>query len=859
MTDYSMYDFIIISDRNLESITKIRAQGVKVFQYIHFGSRFEDSDQYIQTIQATIKSLQEQGIADGIFLDECDIAYWDTAYQEEADKQQIFYSRLQEITQCIKSLGMESVVNGTRSFAELGHYYLWESYLAHWNSNQLVWDFSTSLGRTVSESGEITYRRRFTDWSFEGTTHINNDKVVGGEKGSMEIVVDMDQILQSEDIREQNEWMYSLWNGDGGSNDTVTIQAWIGNSLPFDSNTWTEVPKLWTSEANSWIGIGTQSKYLKLKFEFNGANQLSMEQVQLKFNYNYPYWEMSSTNGTADTNTYMWNFNNSQLDYIEQKNASKPSSIKTLTHSYGDPNDQDRINFTFLSNAVHELYGWSYAHPSMQTIKYFDILGEPLGMLLRQEQVGNITTGYFTGSTATIDTASHTATLANNKASYYYDDAITIDGEMMDWSNNDQLYTNFEPTYTASSYDWGVNELSFATGSFENVKVMTRNGQPLLELMEDGTGSWVSEMQGEDVFHSRKSMTELSWSSSENGKVNYYIQLQHEDGTWSDWLLQPAGTTQPLEDFYSFRVKIVLNGLKYSESIHSDSEEKVQSTAVSFSGSSHRWKTYIAEDAHVTSLSMTDDCHYLYIKLKALGEINFNADEDGIPQYFYTIYIDSDNELLHGFKGSWWNTANIAATYRISNGGLYEWDKSFTDQHSNNGWKWLGENDIEYIINSAGDEIEYRISKSVLGNLTSETIKFYVTVDEAKTMQGQFIQPNYLNGSEFTGELSYVQKAFQPYVPHGYIQSEVIEVKEGNSENLTWNGVILEHTAVKAWIRTRSLGSNSWNSWTEVSNCQIIDAKFDRIQYSLGLYTERAKNTPQVSNIVLSYEETLVD
>jgi len=859
ITDYSNYNFIIVSDTNVESVTKVREQGVKVFQYIPYGSRFEDSDQYIEALQETIKSFKEQGIADGVFLDESDIAYWDASYQEDTTKQQIFYSRLQEITQYITSLEMESVVNGTRSFAELGNYFLWESYIGYWNSNQLVWDSSTSLDRTISPNGEVTYGRRFTDWNFEGTTYVDNGKVVGGQQGAMEIVLDMDQILKTEDIRDQYDWIYPQWKGDGGSKDTVAVKAWIGDNLPFDTSTWTVVPELWTGEAESWIGIGKRSKYLKLRFEFNGANELSMGQMLLKFNYNYPYWDMNSSNGTADTNPYMWNFNNSQLDYIKQKNFSSNSSINTLTQSYGELSDQGRIEYTFLSNAIDELYGWSYAHPLMQTLQYFDIQSEPIGMLLRKEKNGNITTGYFTGSTAIIDSSSHTAKLDIVKPDYYYNNAITIDGDMSDWSNSDQLYKNSSTGYTASSYYWGATELTFAEGTFDNVQVTTRNGETSLELIEDGTGSWISGIQGEDSFHSRKNMIDQSWQGSENGTVNYYIQIENEDGTWSDWTLQLPGTTQPTVDFYSFRVKVELNGQKYKESIVSTSEESLKSKAVSFSSSSHMWKTYIAEDAHVTSLSMTDDRHYLYIKLKVAGHINLKTNNDGIPYYFYNIYIDSNGNLSQGFKGSWWNSPAVAATYRISNDAMYQWNVKSTDQHSNEGWEWLGTEGVDYTVNSSGDEIEYRIAKNSLGSLTTTNVNFYVTVDEVATMHGQFIQPDYLNGTEFTGQLTYVQKVFQPYVPHGYIQSEVIEAVKGSHATLTWNETIVEQTDVKAWIRTRSIGSDVWNNWTEINNGGVIEEDFDRIQYSLGLYTEQGDNSPEVSDIVLSYEEGRID
>lgn len=859
ITDYSIYDFMIVSDTNVESVTKVKEQGTKVFQYIPFGSKFEDSDQYIQAVQETIKSLNDQDIADGIFLDECDIAYWDVAYQEDTAKQLIFHSRLKEITQYINSLGMESVVNGTRSFAELGDYYLWESYVSYWNSNQLVWDGSTSLDRTLSPNGEVTYGRRFADWSFEGTTYEENGKVVGGQKGAMEIVLDMDSILHAEDIREQYDWIYPQWKGDGGSKDTVSVKAWIGDNLPFDTNTWTEVPELWTGEADSWIGIDKRSKYLKLRFEFKGANELSMDQMILKFNYNFPYWDMDSPNGEADTNTYMWNFNNSQLDYIEQKNVDTNSSIRTLTQSYGELVDQERIKYTFLSNAINDLHGWSYAHPLMQSVQYFDIQSEPLGMLLRQEKSGNITTGYFTGSTATIDSSSHTAKLEIAKPEYYYNNAITIDGDMTDWSNSDYIYTNSSSGYTASSYYWGATESTFTEGTFDNIQVTTRNGQTSLELIKDGTGSWISGVVGEDSFHSRKNMTELSWLGSESGTVYYYIQYQYEDNTWSDWLLQLPGTTQPSEDFYSFRVKVELNGQKYNEPIVSTSEETLKSNAVSFSSSSHMWKTYLAEDAHVTNLSMTDDRHYLYIKLKVAGHINFNTDDNGIPYYYYNIYIDSNGDLSQGFKGSWWNSAAVAATYRVSNDAMYQWNSKFTDQHSNEGWEWLGTKSVDYMINSSGDEIEYRIAKNSIGNLTTENVNFYVTVDDVATMQGQFIQPDYLNGTEFTGQLTYDQKIFQPYVPHGYIRSEVIEAVKGNNATLTWNETILEQTDVKAWIRTRSIGSDSWNTWREIDNGEAIEGEFDRIQYSLGLYTELGENSPEVFDILLSYEETTID
>ena len=264
--DYSVYDFMVVFDRNVESVTKARNQGTKIFQYLYFGSRFEDTDAFMQQTKDSIKSLKDQGLADGIFLDECDVAYWDFAYQNNPEKQKRFYTRLKEITEYIRSLDMESVVNGTRSFAGLGDYFLWESFLGYWTTNHLKWDNVTPINRSVSSDGSATYGRRFSDWTFEGTTHEESGKVVGGESGAMEIVLDMDQLLQSEDIREKYDWVFAEWFGTGGSDETISIWAWTGESLPFDPNTWKELPKLWKGEAESWNGVGASSKYLKLRF-----------------------------------------------------------------------------------------------------------------------------------------------------------------------------------------------------------------------------------------------------------------------------------------------------------------------------------------------------------------------------------------------------------------------------------------------------------------------------------------------------------------------------------------------------------------------------------------------------------------
>lgn len=857
--DYSVYDFMVVSDRNAESVTNIRNQGTNIFQYVPFGSRFEDTDEFIQTMKDSIKSLQDQGLADGIFLDESDIAYWDPTYQNDPEKQQRFYTRLEEITDYIRSLDMESIVNGTRSFAELGDYFLWESFLGYWNANHMKWDNLTSIERTVASDGAVTYGRRWTDWTFEGTTRVEGGKVVGGEKGAMEIVLDMDQLLQEQDRREKYDWIYANWVGTGGSDETISVLAWTGESLPFDSNEWKALPKLWKGEAESWNGIGAHSKYVKLRFEFNGARDLNMEQVQLTFNYNYPYWNMSETNGDADSNPYMWNFNNSQLEYIQEAMKDGDAPIHTLTHSYGEKFDDEKIRYTFLGTAINDFYAWNYVDPTMQRVEYHDILEEPIGMLLKREASGNVTTGYFTGSTASIDTTSNSYTLERNEPGYYYNRAITIDGDMADWLASDQLYAKDGPGFAASGQFWGANGSTYSTGSFDNVQAVERDGLSVLELIQDGTGTWISGEQGMDPHHYKKQLSELVWNAGSEGSVNYSIQFQQADGSWTDWISQTQGTSSPRTDFYKFKVKVELKGSASREVLDPVTSKTQFIQGVSFWGSSHIWKIHLSDNVNVQGVWITDDSKYLYIRVKTAGRIDFSTNDSILSNNFYNIYIDGNLESTDGFKGSWWNTPNSAAKYRITNNGMYKWKENYHDQRSNDGWEWMGAASVDYKLNKANNEIEYRVKKSRIGDLTMPNIKVYMTAEEASTLYGDFVKSNHLSETNYTGEIDYRQKVFLPYVPHGYIKSEVIEVGEGQKASLTWEGRESDSTDIKAWIRMRSPGSHTWNDWVEVSKGKVISQPFDRIQYCFGLYTNSGDDTPLVSNINLRVEEKAID
>lgn len=57
-------------------------------------------------------------------LDECGAEYWEAGYSADPEKSRIFYDRLKEVTDYCRSIEVQTVVNGSRAFCDLGDYYL---------------------------------------------------------------------------------------------------------------------------------------------------------------------------------------------------------------------------------------------------------------------------------------------------------------------------------------------------------------------------------------------------------------------------------------------------------------------------------------------------------------------------------------------------------------------------------------------------------------------------------------------------------------------------------------------------------------------------------------------------------------
>ncbi len=143
-------------------VEELLSRGVEVYAYLHnssddpigLGSLFRkvvsgewSLDQYIGYVEQSIDRYA--GVFTGVFLDECDPGYFTdnpspgNSYVEE------FASALETIVSYAHSKGLRVFINGVRAFANISDYYLWEDFVALYDSssNSYVLDenfFSTS-------------------------------------------------------------------------------------------------------------------------------------------------------------------------------------------------------------------------------------------------------------------------------------------------------------------------------------------------------------------------------------------------------------------------------------------------------------------------------------------------------------------------------------------------------------------------------------------------------------------------------------------------------------------------------------------------------------------------------------------
>lgn len=827
ISDYSIYDMIIANDTSSTTeVEKCRLAGCKVIQYKAFGSVFEDSETWLSTFKTTIKGYKDDGYADGIFFDECEVGYWDLSYYTQEDKCAIFQNALQELCDYCRDIGLITVVNGVRAFAQVGDYWLWESFSGYWNTNKLNYTSDGDDSRTENSDGTKTYNMNFDDWILTGDLAIVGSQITGST-GNMTIQIKPEDILVVGDQLDSYDWVYFEWFGEGANDSTCEIYASYGDVWPKDG-TWTTLPKLYSGSPAVWNGININAKYIEIELQFTGAS-LELDSCFIAFGYVYPYYNMTNSNGAADTNPQYWNYNNAQLAYILDKssryynNPNENMPCRVLAHCYGEVADETKTEYMFCLANMFEFSGWDYTHPLHQFIKYTDILDNPFGMLLsRTDNEDGSYSATFTGCSLAIDTANNTHVLTRTEPSYWYDRAITCDGTMTDWAAIAKAYENSN-TATLHLYKLGFYT-DFSGGTHNN----TEDGGGYLNLVVDGSGDWTSP----ELSVSRVSKMVIAYWNGYSSGVTFEVRYKTEGGSYGSWNSYTIDTNNEIDEEFDYcQIKVTLTGTRGTNTCW---------------GYALYYKPELLEPLNLRDVKITDDQAYLYIYAKFNDVIDFDT-------HVYNIYFYTEDTADFGFIGDWWETS-YGVHYYIYNTSLYRWDDN-SDRTDTAGFTYLG-HIFDYEFSTDGKEIEYRIKKSILGYLSVDEIKIYMLLIEATTNYTALIQPSGVDSSvspvTFDGEMLYTQTQYDNYCPHGYYKSEEVYINQDN------DGVRIEfdttepaNTSVNVYLRYKKYNEN-WSSWVEISDSDEVKFKVQAIQYCIALHTTDKTVTPSCDSFEIT-------
>jgi hypothetical protein len=827
VSDYNIYDFIIASDvSSVDEVNKCRVDGCKVFQYKAFGSVFEDSESWLTTFKGVIKTWFDSGLCDGIFLDECEVGYWDLNYYTDQIKIDIFQKALENICDYCVNLGIEVVVNGVRGLSQCGDYWLWESFGGYWSTNHIDFTGSGSGTRTVAANGTIGYALNLSAWTLNGSCTLTGEKIVDGSSGYIQYDFDMDTILETGDELDSYDFVYFEWFGEGANDSTCEIYAWYGNTWPFDS-TWTAMPKLYSGSPAVWNGINVSAKYIRIKMIFSGANDLSIDSLHLFYGYVYPYYDMTASNGDADTNIQAWNYNEAQLNYILnlknlwENDMTKNRALRVLCHCYGLFSDTSKVEYMFVLSKIFDFYSWDFTHPLHQFIEYTDILDDPFGMRLSYSNDGDGDySATFTGCTASIDVKNNTYVLTRTEPSYWYDRVITCDGDMSDWSAISPSYTNSN-TATLHLYKLGFYT-DFSGGTHNN----TQDGGGYLDLVVDGSGDWTSP----ELSVSRVSkMVQVYWNGYSSG-VTLEVRYKLEGGSYGSWISYTRDTYNDIDEEFDYcQIKVSLTGTAGTNTCW---------------GYALYYKPELLEVLNLRNAYITDDNSYLYIRLKFNDVIDFDT-------HVYNIYFYTEDTEDFGFIGDWLETS-YGVHFYIYNTSLYRWDDN-TDRTDTAGFTYLG-HIFSYEFSSDGKEIEYKIKKSILKGLTVEEIKIYVLLIEATTNYTALIDDTGVDTSvspvAFDGEMLYTQTEYNNYCPHGYYRSEEIFLGTNYGFKIEFDKTTPTDTSAKMYLRYKD--KNGWSSWAEVDDEYTYSKTVKAMQYCACLYTTDKAATPIMENIEIT-------
>jgi hypothetical protein len=746
LADYSVYSILVAADNTADQVALARACGTKIFQYIPFGSRFNTED-FLSQIKSMISSYATNHLADGIFLDECEIGYWGNYYENE-EMASIFEKGLKEVCEYCRGLGIETLVNGVSAYSDYGDYFLWESFSGYWSTNKINWNATGTGKRIVNADSTIEYTYPYKDWTMTGSLKIENNAVVDGTEGIMSITLDMNNLIRTEERQETYPWVYFEWFGSGADDNTLEIYAYTGNSWPYSPNTWEELPKLWKGEPASWNGINKDTRYLRLELRFKGATSLRMERCFIAYDYVYPYYDMTASNGVADTNHRYWNYNMAQCEYLWQKKS------KVICHCYGTPKDTQRMMYTFATYKTFGFEAWDYTHPLHQTIRYTDILDDPFGAFLSRKQTSSgVYEAMFTGCDSRIDVKNSTYSLNRNEPEYWFKRGISS------FEDIDKVYHN----PLAFTHHTFIIQAEIAVGK-------------KIPGIADG------------------------W---------YVINV-------IDPIYQYDTDGNVMEDDYFYTVQ---------------------------------YYPILSSDLNIRKVWVTDDIFYFYFGMKFQGKVDFLADK---PNRYY-IYIGT-TELDYGFKGEWYDSS-FKAQFMIYNQSLFKWDKNAEDERDYTNFRYIGNAFLNYELTEDGTMLTYTLKKSVMGEVSKLNMCFYFVMEETAHNYVALIPSTGVDISvdpvKFPNKVSYRQKRYDLYSPHGYYLSEEIKFKTPiKGAVVQCMGTKDTATSIHLFVRVKQKEHKDFDDFEKANGLTFYsDKTITHLQYAVALNTTDGKKTPSFQDV----------
>lgn len=746
LTDYSVYSILVTADETADQVALARACGTKIYQYIPFGSRF-NTDDFLSEIKSKISSYAGSNLADGIFFDECEVGYWGD-YYENQQMADVFEKGLKEVCEYCRNIGLETLVNGVSAYADYGDYFLWESFAGYWSTNKINWNAAGTGSRTQNADSTIEYTYPYTDWTMTGSLKVVDNAVVDGTEGTMMITLDMNHLIREGERHETYPWVYFEWFGSGADDNTLEIYAYIGNSWPFNPETWEELPKLWKGEPASWNGINKETRYLRLELRFKGATQLRMERCFIAYDYVYPYYDMTASNGVADTNHRYWNYNMAQCEYLWQKKSH------VICHCYGTPKDNRRMMYTFTVYKTFGFDAWDYTHPLHQVIRYTDVLDDPFGAFLLRKQTGNGKyEAMFTGCDTKIDVKNNTYELKRNEPDYWFDRGLDSFEEI------DKVYHN---------------PIAFTHHTFL-MQAEIPDGQKIPGILD----GWYVINVIDPIY-------------------------QYDEGG------------NLIEDDYFYTVQ---------------------------------YYPILGDDLDIRKVWVTDDIFYFYFGMKFKGAVNFLADN---PNRYY-VYIGT-TEQDYGFKGEWYDSP-FKAQFMIYNQSLFKWDKSAENERDYTNFQYIGNAFLSYDFTEEGTMLTYTLKKSVLGEVSRLNMSFYFVMEETANNYVALIPSTGVDTTvdpvNFPNKVSYRQKKYDLYTPHGYYLSEEIKFKTPvKGAVVQCQGTQDNETNVNLFVRVKQIGHEEYDDFVRANGMTFYSSEvISHIQYAVALNTTNGKKTSSFRDV----------